>query len=329
MTVTARRRLRPEVKAVSTAPDEAPPVDGLEHKAIHAVGALVADEDQGIAVIFPSVTGIVDEVSDVIEPGAYEDTLKVRWPRGLSGHDWERRVAKALDAKELLPGDPDLPKQKPDGTPWPAEAGALMVTAQYNLRTQLGRDTWENIKFFGADQEFSVGYKVPKGASTLKGKIRHIKAMDLYEFSDVLWGAMPLARTSSLKAHPVSAPPAREGKYLYGSDIPGSAEWVRERFQSGGVAGFPRRRVVATFPGHVLLGEDMTEEITNWDNQYMQVSYVIEGDQVVVTDSADVDITTTVTPKVPSHLADYDAMTDGPVDLAAEYAAMAALRDAM
>lgn len=339
-----RRRLRPDVKTAVLEHldrDDAPPVDGLERKAVYAAPMKIEDEDQGIATVFPSVTGVVDEVADEIQPGAYTDTLKVRWPRGISDHMWDKKVAKSLEAVELLPGDPGLPKTQPNGEPWPASAGALRVTAQYNLKTQLGRDTWENIKFFGADQEWSIGYKVPKGGAATKAGVRYIKTIDLYEFSDVLFGAMPLARTGSLKAHPVTlltpAEHARgEVKWLFGSDIPGSAEWVRDQFNGlqvpvDGLQG--HGHVIATFPGYVLLGNEVEHgagEIGPRMDRYFQVSYVIEDGQVRVTGTEPVDITTTVTPRtvdVPPHVTAYDEPTvDAMVDVAAEYAAMASLR---
>ena len=167
----------------------------MEHKAVPVGGVEVINEDEGVLQALVSVTGIKDRVNDVIKPGAYAKTLKKRMPKGIWNHKWELPVAKTLAIRELLPGDPMLPEALSDGTPWPSEAGALWVKAQFNMRSQRGRDAFEDVIFFGDDAEYSVGYKVPPGAAEVKDGVRHISEMDLYEWSPVLFGAMPHART--------------------------------------------------------------------------------------------------------------------------------------
>lgn len=163
-------------------------------------GIEVVDDQQGVVRALVSVTGIKDRVNDIIHPGAYAETLTTRTPKGLVAHDWKVLVAKARDVQELLPGDENLPKTLPDGKPWPSGAGALLVEAQYNLDTPEGKTAYSNVKFFGKDQEWSIGYSIPAGGAT-KGAdgVRHIKKLDLFEFSQVLWGAMPHARTVAVK----------------------------------------------------------------------------------------------------------------------------------
>lgn len=160
-----------------------------------------ADEPEGVIEALVSITGIVDNVGDLIEPGAYKDTLKKRIPKGVWSHSLVDPVAKALDAKELMPGDPALPATLPDGTPWPKQAGALYIKALFNMKGERGKQAYHDVVFFGDEAQWSVGYKVPKGKATVKSGIRHIHAMDLWEFSPVLFGAMPHARTlTSVKA---------------------------------------------------------------------------------------------------------------------------------
>lgn len=175
----------------------------IEHKAVPVGDLEVIDDEHGIVEAIVSVTGIVDEVRDLIEPGAYTKTLQRRKPKGIWGHAWDTPISKTLDAKELMPGDPELPKFDRTGAPWPAAAGALKVKTQFNLETQRGREAYADVKFFGADAEWSVGYKVPTGQAVLEQKsgqqIRRIREMDLYEYSPVLFGAMPLAATTSMK----------------------------------------------------------------------------------------------------------------------------------
>src|SRR5206468_2247330 len=120
----------------------------METKCLSAKGLTIDDEDQGIVTAFVSVTGIVDNVKDNILPGAYEKTLAQRKPKGVWSHEWSTPVSKAIDIKELLPGDPELPKTIGNGDPWPKEAGALRVKAKFNLGTQAGKDAFSNVKFY-------------------------------------------------------------------------------------------------------------------------------------------------------------------------------------
>jgi phage head maturation protease len=170
-------------------------MDSLEHKTIPSGGVQPTGEE-GVVEALVSVTGIKDNVGDIIVPGAYAKTLAERTPKGVWSHDWNSPVSKVLDIKELMPGDPQLPKTLSNGDPWPAEAGGLYVKTQFNLNTQAGRDAYENVIFFGDTAEWSIGYKVPKGQATVdKTGVRHIKSLNLYEFSPVLFGAASEARS--------------------------------------------------------------------------------------------------------------------------------------
>lgn len=172
------------------------------------VGVGVVDtsvqDGPGVVTAIVSVTGIEDNVNDIIEPGAYADSLKSITPKGAWHHDWTVPVSKTIEAKELLPGDGMLPSHLPNGEPWPAEAGALMVKMQFNLDTQRGRDAHSDVLFFGDQQEWSIGYKVAdNGATKVPADdghmVRRIKSLRCYEYSPVLFGAMPAARTASVK----------------------------------------------------------------------------------------------------------------------------------
>ena len=168
----------------------------LEYKSATTSGHLITDDKTGVVEAFVSVTGIKDNVNDIIIPGAYAKTLQTRRPKGVYSHSWETPVSKALDVKEILPGQEGLPETLPDGSPWPAEAGALYVKMQFNLDTQRGREAYSDVQFYGEDAEWSIGYNVPAGASS-KGEdgVRHIKELNLFEFSPVLFGAASQART--------------------------------------------------------------------------------------------------------------------------------------
>ncbi|HVL83036.1 MAG TPA: hypothetical protein VM367_01895 [Pseudonocardia sp.] len=47
--------------------------------------AATVDDETGEIVALVAVTGVVDDVSDVIEPGAFRRSLKIRTPRMCAG----------------------------------------------------------------------------------------------------------------------------------------------------------------------------------------------------------------------------------------------------
>lgn len=173
----------------------------IEYKEVGVCGFKVLNESDGIVEAFVSVTGVKDRVNDIIEPGAYEKTLAEREPKGVWSHAWDTPVSRTLEAKELMPGDPDLPKNLPNGEAWPKGAGALRIKTQFNLGTQRGREAYSDVTFFGSKQEWSIGYQVPVGGSQIDSKtgVRRIQTLDLFEYSPVLFGAMPSARTNTVK----------------------------------------------------------------------------------------------------------------------------------
>lgn len=182
------------------------PVDAADLVVAEAesiVAGAAAFEGDGVVTAVVSVTGVVDEVDDIIEPGAYAETLRKRMPKVCWHHSWEHPIGKVLQIEELMPGDPRLPKTTRDGQPWPAEAGALVAKMQMNMSSERGREAYSAIKFYSesGECEYSIGYKVPAGKSTRDGKgIRHIKVMDLFELSFVLFGAHTMTGTLALKA---------------------------------------------------------------------------------------------------------------------------------
>lgn len=169
-----------------------------------ASGQLLAIEDaEGIVTAIVSVTGTEDEVNDIIHPGAYVETLMKRRPKVCWAHSWEHPIGRVLHIEELMPGDDRLPTKTKDGSPWPREAGALVATMQFNMRSTEGKDAFEAVRFYSetGECEYSIGYNVPPGKSTKdRAGTRHIKALDLYELSVVLFGAHTMTGTISIKA---------------------------------------------------------------------------------------------------------------------------------
>ena len=180
---------------------EGTPMGDLQYKAV-PIGGVEDDDGQGVVTAIVAVTGMRDNVNDIIQPGAFQKSLAKRTPKGVWHHNITDSVSRTEEIKELQPGDPQLPESLPNGQPWPGDAGALMVKTRFNLNTARGRDAYEDVKFFGTDQEWSIGYNVPTGGATIDRKtgVRKIQTLDLYEYSPVLFGAMPNARTQSVKS---------------------------------------------------------------------------------------------------------------------------------
>lgn len=159
-----------------------------------------AEPTEGVVEALVAVTGVRDEVGDIITPGAFARTLAERKPKVCLGHDWNRPVGKTLAIKELMPGDPGLPKTTADGKPWPAEAGAVLARALFNLEEPDGQRAYRMTKFYGADeQSWSIGYKVVPAKTRKVGDTRHIGELDLFEYSPVLHPANRLALTQMIK----------------------------------------------------------------------------------------------------------------------------------
>jgi len=126
MTSTARPPVGLEYKAAATMLAPAGPSDARRGPA-----GTTMDGEHGEVVALVTVTGVEDDVQDVIEPGAFRRSLKIRTPRMCVGHDWGRVAGRTVVIAELMPGDHRLPRTTPDGTPWPPEAGALLVNARF------------------------------------------------------------------------------------------------------------------------------------------------------------------------------------------------------
>ncbi|MFD9248392.1 2'-5' RNA ligase family protein [Streptomyces bottropensis] len=159
-------------------------------------------QSKGVVRAIFAVTGVVDEVSDLIIPGAFTRTLASRRVKSVWHHDWKEPVGTVLEVEEWMPGDPRF-RSIPGGTVWPKEAGALVATVQFNLRTSRGRDAYEQVKQWHENGEaaFSIGYKViPGGASKRHDGVRIIHDLELYEISPVLHGAHPMTRSLEVKA---------------------------------------------------------------------------------------------------------------------------------
>ncbi|WP_156077385.1 HK97 family phage prohead protease [Saccharothrix sp. NRRL B-16314] len=155
----------------------------------------------GVVEVLAAVTGVKDDVGDVITPGAFARTLRERRPKVCLSHDWSRPIGRVLEVRELLPGDARLPGTTTDGSPWPKGAGALWARALINTETPDGRAALLNAKFFGPQEStWSIGYNAKRTRQV--GGTRHIDDLDLFEFGPVLHPANRHARLIAVKGIP-------------------------------------------------------------------------------------------------------------------------------
>ena len=138
--------------------------------------------------------GVIDHDGDRIMSGAFDKSLaNLDAPRVaiLWAHDPAHVVGKAISGVEVKLSEPE-------------GASALYVEMMMNLKTQRGRDAYEDVKF-GAVNQWSVGFNVPDGAIEYVTepdgvKVANIKELELVEISSVLRGSSPLTGTISVKS---------------------------------------------------------------------------------------------------------------------------------
>ena len=164
-----------------------------EFKAIS--GQINVDEAQGIVECFVSGVGNKDSVGDVVLPGAFTESLKRRKPRVVWGHDWNHPIGKVLDIYEVGPGDRRLPSKMKQ-----AGIGGLYARVQFNLKSEKGREAFNNVSFYGEEQEWSIGYKTLDAIYDNERKANLLREVELYEVSPVLHGANQLTGTISIKS---------------------------------------------------------------------------------------------------------------------------------
>jgi HK97 family phage prohead protease len=164
-----------------------------QYKAIP--GQINTIESKGIVECFVAGIGNKDSVGDICLPGCFNGSLGRRKPRVVWGHNWNEPIGKVLEIYEVGPNDPRLPaKMKANGI------GGLFAKVQFNLASERGREAFANVKFFGEEQEWSIGYKTLDAVFDTTKQANMLKEVELYEVSPVLHGANQLTGTISIKS---------------------------------------------------------------------------------------------------------------------------------
>ena len=144
----------------------------LEIKSIHADGTF-----EGFASLF----GREDLARDVIEPGAFSDSLSNRGTGGI---------------KMLLQHDPNQPigvweelAELPRG---------LYARGKLMMDVARAREVL-SLMIAGALDGLSIGFRTIKARKSDNGAVRHIEKVDLWEISVVTFPMQPLARVSAVR----------------------------------------------------------------------------------------------------------------------------------
>lgn len=138
---------------------------------------------------YAATYGNVDLGGDMIQAGAFSDSLKLRMPKMLSQHDTDCVIGKWDSAAE--------------------DANGLLVKGTF-ADTTLGNDTYKLVKM-GALDAMSIGYStIDAEYLTQDGEdIRVLKKLDLWEVSIVTFPMNPQAKITNVKS-PASAAPDNE-----------------------------------------------------------------------------------------------------------------------
>jgi len=132
---------------------------------------------EGVVEAIVSVFGNVDSYAEIVDRGAFNESLQKKLPKGVWSHDWQQPIAKTLEAYETEKGL-YIKFQLIKGVQKADEALLLMQA--------------------GAIDEFSIGYEVMEDYIGSDG-FRHLKRLRLYEYSPVLVGANSETELISVK----------------------------------------------------------------------------------------------------------------------------------
>ena len=104
---------------------------GHQYKTVTLAGLKADHEAEGVVETFVAVTGIKDNVNDIIMPGAFQKSLIKRTPKGVWHHNITESVSKTLAVDELEPGHKSLPETLPNevGDRMPHRTKAIERTA--------------------------------------------------------------------------------------------------------------------------------------------------------------------------------------------------------
>jgi len=151
------------------------------------------DAAEGIVEAYVNSMGVVDHDGEIIELGAFDQSIQKGGQSVAWFHDQSAPVGKVIDAAPIqLSNDDNSARQQ----------GRLKAVMQFNLNTQRGREAFADVEF-GSVKEWSVGFRaLEDDLERLDGgeNVRVIKNLDWVEVSPVLRGASPDTQTITAKS---------------------------------------------------------------------------------------------------------------------------------
>ena len=138
-----------------------------------------ADDEKGIIEAYVSISGNEDSYGDIIQKGAFLDSLKRKLPVGVWSHNWDQPIAKTLEAKE--------------------DSHGLYIKGKLVMGVQKAKEAYELMRE-GVIDEFSIGFFIEEYEWDEINEIRTIKKIKLVEWSPVVAGANPDTSLISVKS---------------------------------------------------------------------------------------------------------------------------------
>lgn len=139
------------------------------------------DNEKGVFEGYASTFGNMDQVQDIIEQGAFTESLKKRMPKVLWQHQMDKPVGKLLNIQE--------------------DSKGLYVKVKLITDTTLGKDAYTLMKE-GVIDKLSIGFMIQDAEYDQEKNVRIIKQADLYEFSLVTIPANEEASITRIKSVP-------------------------------------------------------------------------------------------------------------------------------
>lgn len=142
------------------------------------------EEEKGIVVAYANAYDFKDSDGDISAKGSFDKTVNENFKR--------IRVLKNHNPREMV-GVPIEINTKDDF--------GLLTTSQFNMKTALGRDLFNDIKLMhdnNLNAELSIGYNVMKRDEKQKSIISEYKLME-YSFL-TSWGANQLSTVQGIKS---------------------------------------------------------------------------------------------------------------------------------
>ena len=156
----------------------------MKTKAIVSPFEIKAVADDGTFSGYGSVFGVKDSYGDVVEPGAFKDSLSTWSSKGkLPKMLWQHRSDQPIGVWTKMAED----------------SKGLVVEGRLILDVQQAREAHSLMKA-GALDGLSIGYVTVQDAWDKDTQTNRLKAVDLWEVSPVTFGANPDALIESVKA---------------------------------------------------------------------------------------------------------------------------------